>query len=213
VIRSTEEHTVARKEQTPTELPLALAITGASGAPYWRRLLQVVLMQGIDVHLVCSAHADSVCRLELSMPLEEVLQELSAKAPGKLHRFERNDFYAPMASGSARYRGMAIVPCSTGTLGRIAAGTSDGLTARAADVMLKEKRRLLLLVRETPFSLVHLENMRHLARAGATIMPASPGFYQQPREIGDLVDFVVQRICDQLEIPCELQTRWGADEK
>lgn len=203
---------MARMEQSAGKLPLALAITGASGAPYWRRLLEVVLKQNIDVHLVCSPNADSVCRLELGQTLEDALGQLSSGSRGRLHCFAKDDFNAPMASGSARYRGMAIVPCSTGTLGRIAAGTSDGLTARAADVMLKEKRPLLLLVRETPLSLIHLENMRHLARAGATVMPASPGFYQRPREIGDLVDFVVQRICDRLEIPCELQSRWGEDE-
>ncbi len=202
------------------DFPLALAVTGASGAPYWRRFLGVALAQGVEVHWVASSHADEVCRLELGKPLDEVLREVQAEAAentavaevGRLVRFDPSDFLAPMASGSARYRGMAIIPCSTGTLGRIASGTSDNLVVRAADVMLKEGRPLALLVRETPLHLVHLENMTRLARAGAVILPASPGFYQKPETIDDLVDFMVQRICDRFQIPCELHRRWGERE-
>lgn len=201
-------------EMSSAKNPLAVAITGASGAPYWRRFLEIALLQEVEIHLVCSSHADSVCRLELGWSLDEILDELTADTPGRgvrgrLLRFDPSDFLSPMASGSAQYRGMAIVPCSTGTLGRIASGTSDNLIVRAADVMLKEGRPLVLLSREMPLNLVQLENMTLLSRAGAVIMPASPGFYQKPTSIDDLVDFVVQRICDRLGIPCELHERWG----
>lgn len=190
--------------------PLALALTGASGAPYWKRFLELSLEAGIEVHLVCSDNVDTVSRLELGRPLDSVLSELEPR--GTLRVFDKTDFLSPMASGSAKYRGMAVVPCSLGTLGRIAAGTSDGLIGRAADVMLKERRKLVLLFREMPLNLVHLENMVRLTRAGAVILPAAPGFYHRPESIDDLVDFVVQRLCDQLEIPCELHRRWGSGE-
>ena len=193
------------------ELPLALAVTGASGAPYWRRLLQVLLSQGREVHLACSSNADTVCRAELDRSLEEVLAEVAGTGPGRLRRFGKGDFLAPMASGSARYAGMAVVPCSLGTLGRIASGASNDLITRAADVMLKERRRLVLLFRDTPLNLIHLENMVALTRAGAVIMPAAPGFYHGARTVDDLVDFVVQRVCDQLGVPCDLHRRWGED--
>jgi 4-hydroxy-3-polyprenylbenzoate decarboxylase len=195
---------------TPSlEHPLALAITGASGAPYWKRFLELTLETGIEVHLVCSDNVDTVCGLELGRSLAEILDELTARHPDRLRVFAKGDFMSPMASGSAKYRGMAIVPCSLGTLGRIAAGTSDGLIGRAADVMLKERRKLVLLFREMPLNLVHLQAMTRLTRAGAVIMPAAPGFYHRPQGIDDLIDFVVQRLCDQLEIPCELHRRWG----
>jgi len=154
---------------------------------------------------------DTVCRLELGESLDQVLAELKGRGPGKLRVFGKGDFMSPMASGSAKYRGMAVVPCSMGTLNRIAAGTSEGLIGRAADVMLKERRKLVLLFREMPLNLVHLEGMTKLTRAGAVIMPASPGFYHRPESIDDLVDFVVQRLCDHLELPCELHRRWGGD--
>jgi 4-hydroxy-3-polyprenylbenzoate decarboxylase len=190
---------------------IAIGITGASGAPYWRRLLEVLLENGQTVHLTHSSNADAVCRAELSQPLSDVLASVEANASGgaSLKLFASNDFYAPMASGSARYRGMIIVPCSMGSLGRIASGSSADLLTRAADVMLKERRRLVLLCRETPLNLVHLRNMTLLTEAGAVIMPASPGFYQKPEAIGDLVDFMVQRICDQLDLDVKLVRRWG----
>ena len=195
-------------------LPIALAITGASGAPYWRRLIGVLLRADREIHLCCSSHADEVCRFELGMPFEEALESVlaSSQGRGRLRRFKKGDFLAPMASGSARYSGMAIVPCSLGTLGRIANGTSEDLITRAADVMLKERRKLVLVWRETPLSLVHLENMTALTRAGAIMMPANPGFYQNPKTIDDLVDFVVQRICDQLGVEVDIIQRWGSEE-
>jgi 4-hydroxy-3-polyprenylbenzoate decarboxylase len=193
--------------------PIAIAITGASGAPYWRRLLQVLLDAGEELHLTWSPQADEVCRTELDRPLPEVLEESQRRAHGRgrLRLFERGDFRAPMASGSAPYQGMAIVPCSLGTLGRIAHGASDDLVTRAADVMLKERRRLVLLFRETPLSLVHLENMAQVTRAGAVVMPAAPGFYHRPRGIDDLVDFIVQRVCTQLGVAVRLVQPWGDD--
>lgn len=192
---------------------IAVGITGASGAPYWRRLLEVLLENGQTVHLTHSSNADAVCRAELSQTLADVLSSVEAKATAgaSLKLFASNDFYAPMASGSARYRGMVIAPCSMGTLGRIASGSSSNLLTRAADVMLKERKRLVMLCRETPLSLVHLRNMTLLTEAGAVIMPASPGFYQKPEGIGDLVDFMVQRICDQLELDVRLMRRWGEE--
>jgi 4-hydroxy-3-polyprenylbenzoate decarboxylase len=190
--------------------PIALAITGASGAPYWRRLLAVLLDAGREVHLTWSSHADEVCRTELQRPLADVLEELAERqGKGRLRTFDAHDFRAPMASGSARYAGMAIVPCSLGTLSRVATGVSNDLVTRAADVMLKERRKLVLLFRETPLSLVHLENMVRVTQAGAVVMPAAPGFYRRPKDIADLVDFVVQRICAQLAVDVELVRPWG----
>jgi len=196
-------------------LPIALGITGASGAPYWRRLVEVLLAADQTVHLTHSANVDSVARHELGQGLDEALEACRRHAEGRgtLKVFARDDFFAPMASGTARYRGMAIVPCSMGTLGRIASGASSDLLTRAADVMLKERRKLVLLSRETPINLIHLRNMTLLTEAGATILPASPGFYNRPHSMQDLVDFMVQRICDQLELKIELMARWGDPQK
>jgi 4-hydroxy-3-polyprenylbenzoate decarboxylase len=196
------------------KLPIALGITGASGAPYWRRLVEVLLQAGHEVHVTHSANADSVCRAELGESLEQQFEEVRASATGhgELRVFEKNDFYAPMASGTAPYLGMAVTPCSMGTLARIAQGASGDLMTRAADVMLKERRKLVLLCRETPVSLIHLENMTRVTRAGAVVIPASPGFYYRPRTIADLVDFVVQRVCDQLGVEVRLVKKWGSPE-
>lgn len=193
-------------------LPIALGITGASGAPYWRRLLEVLLREGREVHATASSNADSVCREELGASLEEVLAQVAEGAPGTLRVFAPTDFYAPMASGTARYAGMAVVPCSMGTLGRIANGMSRDLMTRAADVMLKERRKIVLLCRETPISSIHLENMTRFTQAGGVIMPASPGFYYRPRTVQDLVDFMVQRLCDQLGVDVRLIREWGQDD-
>lgn len=194
-------------------LPIALGITGASGAPYWARLLEVLLDADREVHLTASSNADDVCKAETGMGMDEVIERAIAGAAGRgtLRRFEKNDFYAPMASGTARYQGMAIVPCSMGTLGRIANAMSDNLLTRAADVMLKERRRLVFLSRETPLSLVHLRNMTQLTEAGAVVMPASPGFYYRPTTIEELVDFMVQRVCDHLDVEVSVAKRWGQE--
>lgn len=190
------------------DLPLALAITGASGAPYWMRLLEVLLAAGREVHVVASANADAVAQAETGMGFDAALEKASSGG-GTLRVFDRNDFNAPMASGSARMAGLVICPCSTGTLARIAHGTSNDLVTRAADVCLKERRKLIVVPRETPLSLVHLRNMVTLTEAGGVVLPAMPGFYHQPSGIPDLVDFVVQRITDQLGLDLDISERWG----
>lgn len=190
-------------------LPIALGVTGASGSPYVARLLEVLLEAERTVHLVMSPNADDVARLEIGRPLSEVVNALCAQHGDQLRLFARNDFMSPMASGSARYAGMVICPCSMGTLGRVASGASDDLLSRAADVMLKERRRLVLVPREMPYNAVHLENMLKLTHAGAVVLAASPGFYHQPQSLADLVDFVVQRVCDLLEVEVEISRRWG----
>ena len=191
------------------DLPLALGVTGASGTPYIVRLLEVLLEAGSSVHLVMSPNADDVARLEIGEALTTRVEKLQRAHGDGLRVFSRNDFMSPMASGSARYAGMAICPCSMGTLGRIASGASDDLLSRAADVMLKECRRLVLVPREMPYNAVHLENMLKLTHAGAVVLAASPGFYHQPKSLADLVDFVVQRICDLLDVNVDISQRWG----
>lgn len=199
-----------------TSLPLALGITGASGAPYWVRFVEVAVAAGRTLHIAASAQVDTVCRTELAVPFEKALAdaELTGRdradgEPGSVRVFDTRDWYCPMASGSARYAGMVVLPCSMGTLARIATGTSDDLISRAADVSLKERRKLVLVPRETPLNLVHLENMAAVTRAGAVVLPAMPGFYHRPESIDDLVDFVVQRIVDQLGLQVRLTRRWG----
>lgn len=189
--------------------PLALAITGASGAPYWMRLLEVLLGAGHEVHLVASSNASTVSQAETGLDFDAALAKATAGATGTLRIFDRHDFMAPMASGSARLSAMVICPCSTGTLGRIATGTSNDLITRAADVCLKERRKLIVVPRETPLSLIHLRNMVTLTEAGGIVLPAMPGFYHRPDRISQLVDFVVQRITDQLGLDLNLSERWG----
>lgn len=196
-------------------LPLALGITGASGAPYWVRFVEVALRAGIDLQIAASGNVDTVCRAEVGADFEACLErarEAAARegaAVGTATVYDRRDFYSPMASGSARSAGMVILPCSMGTMARIAHGTSDDLISRAADVALKERRKLILVPRETPFSLVHLRTMTAVTEAGAVVLPAMPGFYHRPESVDDLVDFVVQRVADQLDLPIELTRRWG----
>ena len=191
--------------------PLALAITGASGAPYWVRLLEILLEADREVHVVASPNAGTVSGAELGLDFEAALEKARSAAgdKGTLRVFDRGDFFAPMASGSARMAGMVICPCSTGTLARIAQGTSEDLISRAADVCLKERRKLVVVPRETPLSLVHLRNMVSLTEAGGVVLPAMPGFYNRPEGIAGLVDFVVQRILDQLDLDVNISPRWG----
>jgi 4-hydroxy-3-polyprenylbenzoate decarboxylase len=191
--------------------PLALGITGASGAPYWVRLVEVLLQADREVHVVASSNADAVAEAELGFGFDAALERARDRASGRgeLKVFDRRDFHAPMASGSAKLAGMVICPCTTGTLARIANGTSEDLLSRAADVCLKERRKLVVVPRETPLSLVHLRNMTRLTEAGAVVLPGSPGFYHRPQEISDLVDFVVQRILDQFDVPVTISRRWG----
>jgi len=195
---------------------ITLALTGASGMPYGMRLLECLLSSGQRVHLVYSQAAQVVAKQEMNLVLpnrpqdaERALNERLGQCGGELHVFGRDDWYAPMASGSNPGDAMVICPCTMGTLGKIAAGISDDLIARAADVMLKEKRTLILAPREMPFSVIHLENMLKLARAGAVIMSPNPGFYYQPESVQDMVDFVVARILDHLGVANTLLPRWG----
>ncbi len=191
--------------------PLVLAITGASGAPYGIRLLEQLLVADRRVQLIVSSHGFRLLRTE-----SEVGDLAGLRAAVGAERFDRlvtvyddGDRGAKPASGSALAGGMAICPCSMGTLASIAAGTSRSLVERAADVALKERRPLLLVTRETPLSLIHLENMRRVTMAGATVMPATPGFYHRPTRIEELVDFVVARALDHLGVPNTLAPRWG----
>jgi 4-hydroxy-3-polyprenylbenzoate decarboxylase len=196
--------------------PIAVAITGASGATYAMRLLECLVQAGETVHLMLSEAGQIVVKMELGLTVparsaeaEKFLAEHLAAKPGQVRVFGRKQWTAPVASGSNPPRAMVVCPCTTGTLSSIAAGTSDTLIERAADVALKERRRLILVLRETPLSPIHLENMLKLARAGAVIMPANPGFYCEPHSVEDLVDFIVARILDHLEVPHELGERWG----
>ncbi|EKE87444.1 flavin prenyltransferase UbiX [Idiomarina xiamenensis] len=195
---------------------ITLAITGASGAPYALRLLECLLAQQQQVHVLMSSAARVVFATEQQLQLAaapealaEQLQRHFQTSPEQLKVYGKNDWFSPVASGSAAPRRMVVCPCSTGSLAAIAHGNSDNLIERAADVVIKERGQLILVPRETPFSAIHLQNMLTLAQAGVTIMPAAPGFYHQPQSIADLVDFMVARILDHLRIPHQLQSRWG----
>lgn len=197
---------------------IALALTGASGMPYGLRLLECLITSGARVYLLYSQAAHVVAKQELDLVLpprpsdaEHMFCERYRAQPGQVRVFSREDWFAPVASGSNPAAAMAICPCSMGTLAAIAAGLSDNLIERAADVMLKEGRKLVLVPREMPFSALHLENMLRLARAGAMILPANPGFYNHPKTIEDLIDFVVARVLDQLGVAHELGKRWGVE--
>lgn len=197
---------------------ITLAITGASGAQYGFRLLQVLLDQGCEVHLLISAAARQVCALEMSLDFpknDDALLNYVAKTlqydTTHLHVHSEKQWVAPVASGSNAPDAMVICPCSSGTLSAVATGASDNLIERAADVMLKEQKKLIMVHRETPLSVIHLDHQLSLARLGVVIMPASPGFYHQPDSISDLIDFVVARILDHLAIEHQLMQRWGAD--
>lgn len=195
---------------------VSLAMTGASGAPYGLRLLESLLKAGKQVYLMVSAPAQVVLatETELQVPgrpeaMQAFFSEHFAAHPGQLQVFGREQWMAPVASGSNAPQSMVICPCSTSTLSSVASGASNTLIERAADVMLKERRQLLMLVREMPLSAIHLEHMLKLSQLGVTIMPASPGFYHQPQSVDDLVDFVVARVLDHLGIEQQLAPRWG----
>ena len=195
---------------------VTLAFTGASGMPYGMRLLECLLVANVSVYLLVSSAAQIVAKQELGIAfpsraseLEEMLKAQYAAHPGKLRVFGREEWFAPVASGSNPADAMVVCPCTMGTLAAIAHGLSDNLIARAADVSIKEQRKLILVPRETPYSALHLENMLKLARLGVVILPPNPGFYHHPQNIEALVDFVVARIMDQLHIPHQLMARWG----
>jgi 4-hydroxy-3-polyprenylbenzoate decarboxylase len=195
---------------------ITLAFTGASGMPYGLRLLECLLAAGAQVRLLYSAAAQVVAKQEcaLTLPAQpreavRLLSERYRAREAQLEVYAREDWLSPVASGSNPGDAMAICPCSMGTLGAVAAGLADNLIERAADVMLKERRPLVLVPRETPLSAIHLENMLRLARAGVVILPPAPGFYTLPRTIEDMVDFVVARVLDHLAVPHQLVERWG----
>lgn len=198
------------------EKTVTLALTGASGLAYGLRLLECLLAQGAEVRLLLSQAAQVVAAQELGLTLPSRPAELEQwfgdrhpDLPGRLRVFGREDWFAPVASGSGVSGAMVVCPCSMGTLAAIAHGLSDNLIERAADVSLKEGRKLVLVPREAPFSALHLENMLKLARLGAVILPANPGFYHHPQRIEDLIDFIVARILDQLGLDHALLPRWG----
>ena len=199
---------------TPPDLPLVLGMTGASGAPYAVRLLQVLCRAGRTVHLTISTSGAQVLNEELGIQVAlnrfdpAVFGDLGS---GSLVYHHQNNFNAGIASGSFRTAGMVVAPCSMSTLGSIAHGITGNLITRAADVHLKERRKLIVVPRETPLSLVHLENMAAVTRAGAIVLPAMPGWYHRPASLDDLVDFVVARLCDQLGVEVDLMRRWGSD--
>ena len=198
---------------------ICLALTGASGMPYGLRLLDCLLAAGCKVQLLYSQAAQVVARQEMDVELPSRPSEAKAALlarfphadPDKLAVYGREEWFAPVASGSNPPDVMIICPCSMGTLAAIAQGLADNLIERAADVVLKEGRKLVLVPRETPFSAIHLENMLRLSRAGAVILPPSPGFYQHPQSVQDIVDFVVARVLDQIGVPHALMQRWGEE--
>lgn len=196
--------------------PLVLAITGASGAVYAVRLLEMLLRSGRDVHLTISPSGAAVIKQELGIAIDPARPDLAKLLPadlgeqvGRVTCHQHEDFLAPIASGSFLTGGMVVCPCSGSTLSGIAHAASMNLIQRAADVHLKERRKLILVPRETPLSVVQIENMHRAAQAGAVILPAMPGWYHGVKSVQDLIDFVVARILDQLEVPHELMRRWG----
>jgi 4-hydroxy-3-polyprenylbenzoate decarboxylase len=197
---------------------IALAMTGASGACYGLRLLECLLASGQQVYLMLSKPAQVVIGMEtdLALPgrpheIRKFFIEHFKCAAEQLQVFDREQWTAPVASGSGAPDAMVICPCTTGTLAAVAAGQCDQLMHRAADVMLKERRRLILVLRETPYSAVHLRNMLTVTEAGAVVMPSNPGFYNKPQRIEELVDFMVARILDHLEINHKLVPKWGSE--
>ena len=197
---------------------ITLALTGASGMPYGIRLLEMLLREGKQVYLLYSKVAQIVAQQEMNLALPSSAKEAESffnrqyhVPDGQLRVFGREEWFAPVASGSNPADSMVICPCTMGTLAAIAAGLNQKLIERAADVMLKENRQLILVPREMPFSAIHLENMLKLVRSGAVILPANPGFYHHPQTVQDMIDFVVARILDHLGIKHTLIPRWGIE--
>ncbi len=195
---------------------IAVAVTGASGTQYGLRLIECLLQAGREVQLMISQAGQVVINMETDLQLPSGSAEAEAYLTrhfgceaGRLRVFGRQQWLAPVASGTNPPRAMVVCPCTTGTLASVAGGICNDLIDRAADVALKEKRPLILVVRETPFSTIHLQNMLTLAQAGATILPANPGFYFRPETVDEIVDFIVARVLDHLQVPHELGRRWG----
>jgi len=189
-------------------LPVILAVTGASGAPYGVRLLELLATHHVPTWLLVSPHGWRLLVEECGIKDDAALKKATGGDWSSVRVFDDQDRGAEPASGSARTAGMVICPCSMGTVAAIAHGTSRSLIERAADVVLKERRRLILVPRETPLSLVHLRNLTLATEAGAVVLPAAPGFYHKPHHVSDLIDFVVQRVVDHLGLEIELLKRW-----
>ncbi|MHC4923137.1 MAG: UbiX family flavin prenyltransferase [Planctomycetota bacterium] len=188
-----------------------VGLSGASGARYGITLVRALAEAGEDVALVVGRSASRVLAIEEGVDIDPSAPDVEAIAPGMAERvtgYAIEDVAAPFSSGTHPVGGMIVVPCSMGTLGRIANGVSSNLLERAADVMLKERRKLILVPRETPLSLIHLRNLTSVTEAGAVVLPAAPGFYHRPKEIQDLVDHVVVKILDQLGVPSDRIRRW-----
>lgn len=194
-----------------TAHPIVFAITGASGAPYAVRLLEVLARGRAPVWLIPSSHGMRLLREECGIDSLQALQAATGGDWSSVALFPDEDRGALPASGSQRTAGMVICPCSMGTVAAVAAGASRSLVERAADVTLKERRKLILVPRETPLSLIHLRNLVAVTEAGAVVIPAAPGFYHRPSQVSELVDFIVQRILDQLGLPIEIARRWSGD--
>jgi flavin prenyltransferase len=191
-----------------TKLPVILAITGASGAPYAVRLLEILATHQVPTWLLVSAHGWRLLAEECDIKDETALRTATGGDWTSVLTFDDKDRGAQPASGSAPSAGMVICPCSMGTVAAVAHGTSRSLIERAADVVLKERRKLILVPRETPLSLVHLRNLTLATEAGAIVLPAAPGFYHRPQSVRDLVDFIVQRVLDHLGVAVSLVKRW-----
>jgi 4-hydroxy-3-polyprenylbenzoate decarboxylase len=191
--------------------PVVLAVTGASGAPYGVRLLEVLARNRVPVWLIVSSHGMRLLEAESGIGSLEALRAATGGDWSSVSAFPDDDRGALPASGSQRTAGMVVCPCSMGTVAAIAGGTSRSLVERAADVTLKERRKLVLVPRETPLSLVHLRNLVAATEAGAVVVPAAPGFYHRPSRVGELVDFIVQRVLDQLELDIEIARRWTGE--
>ncbi len=194
-------------------------MTGASGAQYGLRLLECLLKADVRVSLMLSRPAQVVIGMETELSLPGRVAEIERyftgryEVPeGRLRVYDREQWTAPLASGSSPPDAMVICPCTTATLSAVASGASRSLMERAADVVLKERRPLIMVVRETPFTEIHLENMLRLSRMGAVVMPANPAFYHKPQSVDDLVDFMVSRVLDHLQVPNDLIRRWGGAE-
>ncbi|HYK11489.1 MAG TPA: flavin prenyltransferase UbiX [Gemmatimonadales bacterium] len=190
-------------------LPVTLAITGASGAPYAVRLLQVLATNHVPTWLLISTHGWRLLTEECGIRDDRELTKATGGDWSTVKVFDDRDRGASPASGSVQSAGMVICPCSMGTVAAVAHGTSRSLIERSADVALKERRPLILVPRETPLSLVHLRNLTLATEAGALVLPAAPGFYHRPEKVSDLVDFIVQRIVDHLKLDIQLAPRWG----
>ena len=201
-----------------TNKTITVAMTGASGIQYAMRLIECLVKADCDIYVLMSKPAKIVMGMDTddtapskTADLQRFLSERYQAKDGQLQAFGQEQWTAPIASGSGAADSMVICPCTTGTLAAVAAGNCNNLLERAADVMLKEHRQLIVMPREMPFSTIHLENMLRLANAGAIIMPPNPAFYNRPKDIDELIDFVVARVLDQLGVKQTLQPRWGID--